>query len=79
MKKKNPINILNAEPAEYSRVARGILLSIGDLHESILTRNELLVCLKNFDIVIVRLGFRVDKEVIDAGSRLKVIVTATTG
>jgi D-3-phosphoglycerate dehydrogenase len=79
MNKKNLIKILNAEPAQYSREARGILQSIGELHESILTRRELLDCLKDFDILIVRLGFQVDQEVINAGPRLKVIVTATTG
>src|SRR4030042_809845 len=79
MKKKNLIKLLNAEPTQYSREARGILQSIGELNESTLTRSELLDCLKDFDILIVRLGFQVDKEVINAGPRLKVIVTATTG
>jgi D-3-phosphoglycerate dehydrogenase / 2-oxoglutarate reductase len=73
------IKILNAEPVNYSGKARSILESIGELHECTLTRNDLIRCLKEFDVLIARLGFQVDREVIDAGERLKVIVTATTG
>ena len=73
------IRILNAEPLNYCDEARAILHSIGELHERTLTRDELMTCLKDFDVLIIRLGFQVDREVIDAGQRLKAIVTATTG
>ena len=73
------IHILNVEPLNYSAEARQILRSIGRLDERSLTRAELLDCLIAYDVLIVRLGFQVDCEVIDAGQRLKVIVTATTG
>jgi len=73
------IKILNAEPEEYSDQARNILKSIGKLYEKKLSRKELLHCLHNYDVLIVRLGVKVDKEIIDAGKNLKIIVTATTG
>ena len=73
------INILNAEPLDYSSEARCILQSVGELYESMLSRDELMTRLKDFDVLIVRLGFQVDREIIDAGQRLKTIVTATTG
>lgn len=73
------IRILNAEPRGYSETARRILSSIGHLDERIVNRYELLGCLANYDVLIVRLGTHVDREVIDAGLRLKAIVTATTG
>jgi D-3-phosphoglycerate dehydrogenase len=73
------IRILNAEPANYSTEARCILESIGELHERSLAREKLIACLPEFDVLIVRLGFQVDREVIEAGPRLKAIVTATTG
>ena len=73
------IRILNAEPANYSAEARRILTSIGELHERSLTREELIACLPEFDVLIVRLRFQVDRGVIDAGRQLKAIVTATTG
>lgn len=73
------IRILNAEPFKYSEHAKRILRQIGELHERSLTREELLIILPEYDVLIVRLGFRVDRSLIDAGSRLKVIVTATTG
>lgn len=73
------IKILNAEPSNYSSEARRILLSIGELHESRLTRDELLKCLGGFDVLIVRLGIQVDRDLISSSPRLKAIVTATTG
>ena len=73
------IRILNAEPLNYSGEARHILQSIGELVELQPTRAELLALLAGYDVVMVRLGFQVDCQVIDAGHRLRVIVTATTG
>lgn len=73
------IKILNAEPSNYSQEARRILLSIGELHESPLTRDDLLKCLKDFDVLIVRLGIQVDRDLILSSPRLKAIVTPTTG
>lgn len=73
------IKILNAEPSNYSQEARRILLSIGELHESPLTRDDLLKCLKDFDVLIVRLGIQVDRDLILCSPRLKAIVTPTTG
>lgn len=73
------IRILNAEPLNYSEEARRVLQTIGSVDERCLNREELLRCLFNYDVLIVRLGFQVDRAVIDAGSRLQAIVTATTG
>jgi D-3-phosphoglycerate dehydrogenase len=73
------IRILNAEPTDYSNRAREILESIGEVREANLTRDDLLTCIADFDVLIVRLGFEVDREIIDAARRLKFIVTATTG
>ena len=73
------IRILNVEPLDYSDEARRILQSLGQLDERHLTRVELLACLADYDVLIVRLGFQVDREVMGSGPRLKAIVTATTG
>lgn len=73
------IRILNAEPLEYCDEARQILRSIGELHEEALEREQLLQIVGDFDVLIVRLGFQIDREVLDVGHRLKAIVTATTG
>jgi len=71
--------ILNAEPLGYCDEARSILMRVGEVVELPLTRKDLLMRLIEFDVLIVRLGFQVDRKVIDAGRRLKAIVTATTG
>jgi D-3-phosphoglycerate dehydrogenase len=73
------IRILNSEPLDYSQEARDILQSLGELEERYLTRSRLLACIANYEVLIVRLGFKVDRQVIDAGKNLKVIITATTG
>jgi D-3-phosphoglycerate dehydrogenase / 2-oxoglutarate reductase len=73
------IRILNAEPLGYNPKARDILHSLGELVEEPLDRPGLLACIPDFDVLIVRLGHHVDREILDVGRRLKVIVTATTG
>jgi D-3-phosphoglycerate dehydrogenase len=73
------IRILNAEPLNYHDEPRQVLQSLGTVDELQLTRCELIERLPAYDILIVRLGFQVDREVLDAGSTLKAIVTATTG
>jgi D-3-phosphoglycerate dehydrogenase len=73
------MRILNVEPDGYSAKARAILAQIGQVTESALTRNELLAQLADYDVLIVRFGQKIDRVVIDAGSRLKAIVSAATG
>lgn len=73
------IRILNAEPLNYGEAARRILQTIGPVDEGCLNREGLLSRLPDYHVLIVRLGFQVDRAVIDAGGRLRVIVTATTG
>lgn len=73
------IRILNAEPAGYDADARAILEGIGEVEERSLTREELLREVKDYDILIVRLAHEIDREVLDAGTRLRAVVTATTG
>ena len=73
------IRILNAEPMNYHDEPRQVLQALGKVDERQLSRAEFIRCLPEYDVLIIRLGFQVDREVIDAGSNLKAIVTATTG
>lgn len=73
------IQILNAEPLGYCDEARTILNRLGKVVEASLSRKELLSQLPDYGVLIVRLAHQIDREVIDAGSCLKAIVTATTG
>jgi D-3-phosphoglycerate dehydrogenase len=73
------IRILNAEAHGYSDQARAILQRLGQLTEGDLSRAELLARLPGYDVLIVRLAHKIDREVIDEGKNLKAIVTATTG
>ncbi|MGD8261743.1 MAG: NAD(P)-dependent oxidoreductase [Desulfobacterales bacterium] len=79
-KKPNPAyRILNAEPSGYSAEAHALLSQVGIPVEKEMTRAELLQELPKYDVLIVRLGHQVDREVIEAGLNLKAIVSATTG
>lgn len=73
------IRILNAEPDRFNNDARKVLQSIGEVTELQLTREQLLERLPDFHVLIVRLGFQIDREAIDCGHKLKVIASATTG
>ena len=78
-KKSNSYRILNAEPSGYSAKAHALLSQVGIPVEKEMTRAELLRELPKYDVLIVRLGHQVDREVIEAGLNLKAIVSATTG
>jgi D-3-phosphoglycerate dehydrogenase / 2-oxoglutarate reductase len=73
------IRILNAEPFGYSPDAARILAELGQVTAHEFTREQLLQEIETADALIVRLGFQIDQEMIDAGKSLKAIVTASTG
>jgi len=71
--------ILNVEPWGYCEEARTLLTSVGSVEEKEMSRSQLLRELGSYDVLIVRLAHQIDQTVIEAGRRLKVIVSATTG
>jgi D-3-phosphoglycerate dehydrogenase / 2-oxoglutarate reductase len=71
--------ILNAEPDNYSTQARLILQTFGTIEERHMSREELIKNISDYEALIVRLGIQIDREIIDAGKKLRVISTATTG
>ena len=81
MEAKTPvkIRILNAEPEGYSEEARQILQSIGELVEESVSQEGLAARVRGFDVLIVRLGLRVRREILASSDRLSVVASATTG
>ncbi len=73
------LKILNAEPLGYTEPARATLRSFADLDERALTRDQLLAAIATYDVLIVRLGHRIDRPLLAAAKNLKFVVTATTG
>jgi D-3-phosphoglycerate dehydrogenase len=71
--------ILNAEAKAYSPDANAIVNSLGELRNADLDRAGLISSLADVDVLIVRLGNRIDSEVMDCAPRLRVIESATTG
>ncbi len=74
-----PPCILNAEPRDYSEKALAKLASFARVDCMALDRPGLLAALPDYDGLIVRFAFRIDREVLDAASRLRVIACAATG
>jgi D-3-phosphoglycerate dehydrogenase len=70
---------MNAEPDGYSVAARDVLSAFADVREVTARRQELLTALGGADGLIVRLGHRVDEELLAAAPRLRMVATATTG
>ena len=73
------LNILNAEPKDYSRKAFSTLSAIGNVREVYCTQESIIGEVKDVDILIVRLGIHVTKKVLAAAPKLKYILSATTG
>jgi D-3-phosphoglycerate dehydrogenase len=73
------IRILNAEPDNYSPAAKAILDGVGEVVEQSCDRERLLALMPGFEVLIVRLGHRVDAELLSRGRRLRAVVSATTG
>jgi len=73
------VRILNAEPENYSPKAKAWLEELGVLEEKFLNNKNILDHLDGVEVLIVRLGINVDRNVIEHAPNLKYIVTATTG
>ena len=73
------IRILNAEPAGYCDEARRVLATVGELVDGPVRQAELATAARDCDVLIVRLGLRVSREVLMAAPRVRTVVSATTG
>lgn len=71
--------ILNIEPEGYAPPARRILESLGEVREVVCDRAALLAEVPQANVLIVRLGHRIDAEVFEHAKCLSVVVSATTG
>ena len=71
--------IFNAEPAGYSPEAAAVLAEAGEVRMEEVDRRGLLEAAPWATALIVRLGHRVDDEVMARAPGLRVVATATTG
>lgn len=82
MEKKKDLNcfkILITESNDYSIEALRIYSYIGNVTLANLTQEELKHVIHNYHIVVLRLGLKITREIIDLGYNLKYIVSPTTG
>lgn len=73
------MKILITEPENYSPTAIALYRTIGEVDFGPLNRTQLKEKIGDYDVVIVRLGHRIDAEIIDSAQKLKFIITPTTG
>jgi len=73
------MNILVAEPESYSKKCIDILAQIGKVTAKKMKRDELLSRIKDFEVLVIRVETRVDRELIDRAKKLKIIGVAATG
>ena len=71
--------ILNTIGEVYSAEARPILEGLGSVTYATPTQDELERIIGDYDILVVGLGLAINTRVIDAGAKLKIVATATTG
>jgi len=71
--------ILNIEPEGWPAEARDILRPVASLTERTVGRPELIRILPRYDVLLTRLGHRIDRPILRAASRLKAVATPTTG
>jgi len=67
------------EPSDYSEEALNHLSDICRLSYGPLSRLQLKKVLHLFEVLVVRLGHKIDQEIIDNASNLRVIASPTTG
>lgn len=73
------MNILVSESLGFSESARRILQAYGDVELADMDRRRLLMAVGACDVLWVRLRNQIDEAILDAASRLQIIVSATTG
>ncbi len=71
--------ILNTIGKVYTEEAKEILNKLGDVNYLDLTQEEFIQVIEEYDILVVGLGLKINKEVLSKAKKLKVIATATTG
>lgn len=76
---KTQLRILNLDPKRYSPKARSKLEAVGEIVDHAMDRETLLQEIGGFDILIMRFAHRIDREVLQAAHRLKVIASNVTG
>jgi D-3-phosphoglycerate dehydrogenase len=73
------MRLLIAEARDFSPEALATLRTAIDVRTGDLSREELIAAVGDADALWVRLRTRIDREIMDAAPRLKILVTNTTG
>ena len=77
--KNKKLKILIGEPDQYSPKAITTLRKLGTVFDRQLSKKYFFRLLPEIDILVVRLGIRVDKRILDVAKNLKAVAVNTTG
>ncbi len=73
------MKILITAPEYYDKDAVALFKTIGEVTIKKCSEKELLKIISEYDILAIRVETKVTKQIIDAGKKLKIIASATTG
>ncbi len=73
------MKILITESEDLSEVALAKLRNLGEVHCAQLDYTGLESCIENFDALVLRLGIKLDRNLLSKAVRLRYILTPTTG
>jgi len=71
--------ILVTEPEYFNREFFELAEKIGEVTAKRMSRAELLKNIKDFAAIILRVDTKLDRKVIEAGKKLRCVVSTTTG
>jgi len=77
--KNSNLRILLAEKSSFSEKGIQALRKLGHLDSLDLSQNALINRILAYDVLVIRLGLRVDSDILNSAPNLKVIATPTTG
>lgn len=79
MEQPEPMKVLITEPLDFGQENLYLLQEIAEVSKGPFPRTDLLKAVEEVDVLMIRLGHLIDKEILDAAGNLKFILTPTTG
>ena len=73
------VSVLNTEQEHYSESAKKELAAVAIVDERILTQEELVNVVGEYEVILIGIDLKWDANVLGAAKKLKILATATTG
>ena len=73
------MKVLITEPLDFGKESLERLQKVAEVEKGPFSRHELLKAVEGVDVLIIRLGHNIDKEILEKADKLDFILTPTTG